>query len=250
MINKARDNAEIAKIQTFTAHNHQAVGAFATAIFDFEEGNGNLVKDLSGGQRDSTIIGAEWSNDTGNNSDSSLIFGAGDYIQIANTDTLNFQKYTLSAWIKATPSSGWRGIISKDGTYPTNRNYWFGLSAGGSGYPTEGKLLILGKSQNWDDIRASSPAALDDGLWHHVVATSGDGKTFLFVDGEKVGEDTYPAGITPTSRFIFVGKNIPANDYSFYGNIDDVRIYSDSLSFSQIERIYTEGLQKYLANNN
>ncbi|MGO1488733.1 MAG: PKD domain-containing protein [Arachnia sp.] len=92
----------------------------------------------------------------------------------------------------------------------------------------------------------TSSNALNDGQWHHVVATLAEDSIVLHVDGLRVGRTAVPLSGTPyAGRWHLGGDNLsgwagrPSSDF-FSGDIDDVAIYSNPLTQEQIRDHYTK----------
>jgi hypothetical protein len=204
--------------------------------FDKPDDNG-VVHDESGAGNDGRVIGAKWVPD-GKFGGAYLfhITNLTDRIVIPNSDTLNPDHITLSAWIKAADRDGfWNRIMDKD-----YRNA-YSLDLGGdyNGNGARGKL-------QFETSRGSigSNFALNDGQWHHVAGTY-DGKTISFyIDG--VGRGRFartPGPIKKSGWDLCIGNSMV--DYgtgeflAYDGLIDEVRIYNRALSGSEIKMLAT-----------
>ena len=89
----------------------------------------------------------------------------------------------------------------------------------------------------------SSPQPLNDGQWHHVVATQGSAGMTLYVDGLRVASNTTTAAQSYWGVWRLGGDqlsgwpNRPASNY-FGGAIDEVAIYPGVLSPADIAGHY------------
>jgi len=94
----------------------------------------------------------------------------------------------------------------------------------------------------------------NDGNWHHVVFTwfSGDTRTAannitrLYIDGSETNNDaignTWGSDAAPA--FTVLGRNnIQSNAY-FNGHMNDIAIFSDTLTSGEVTAIYNEGAPK------
>ena len=142
--------------------------------------------------------------------------GGGDYVEIPDSDTLQFAQfdsYSLTAWVKAAPSSGWRGIVTKGRDVPP----WYGI------WIDPNSRWLYGTS---GDNLAGSAVRFD--AWvHAAIVQDGDlGTRDLYVDGEvvasNVARDAFNFGN------VFIGGAGGVNEW-FVGQIDDVRIYDEAL---------------------
>ncbi|HEX8345437.1 MAG TPA: LamG-like jellyroll fold domain-containing protein, partial [Actinoplanes sp.] len=89
-----------------------------------------------------------------------------------------------------------------------------------------------------------SPAAYNDGHWHHVVAQLSGAGMALFVDGVQVGSNTVTFGQTYPGYWRIGQDNLngwpnkPTSQF-FSGAVDEVAIYPTVLSLAQLRDHYT-----------
>ena len=145
--------------------------------------------------------------------------------------------FSQEAWFKTTSTTG--GKIVSFGDKPT------GMS---SSYDRQiymdaaGKVYFGVYSNGVFTTRTTN--ALNDGAWHHVVATlDGTGMT-LYVDGKKAAKNTGATSAQAYTGYWRVGgDNINgwgADGAYFNGVIDDVAIYPTSLTLDQVAKHYTD----------
>jgi len=151
---------------------------------------------------------------------------ATQYIDIGSGQYLSI--FTLSAWIHGNSDvSSYRTIISKS-ISPNNRNYWFQLDQG-TGF------LVLRFSVGSIAHTFATTAALNDNKWHHVAATYDNSFVNIYIDG--ILSHTDPQSGLPDNPIINARIGYESGDAglrSLKGIIDDVRIYSVSLSPTEI----------------
>jgi hypothetical protein len=86
-----------------------------------------------------------------------------------------------------------------------------------------------------------------DGSWHHIIATYEPSTAVkIYIDGsiDKTNTTSIPSSISTNVTGLFIGKR--GNDtWQTYGMIDDVRIYSDALSATEVLKNYNAGLSKH-----
>lgn len=110
---------------------------------------------------------------------------------------------TLLSWGEPGVGSGWQAIQMM--SYTTMRNAWWG-----------------------DDLTTPELSPLNDGLWHHVVATYDGNTRTLYVDGQFQAskEGTRPDGKLISNDNFCIGAGIGSSpSYEFVGNIKDVKIW-------------------------
>ena len=135
--------------------------------------------------------------------------------------------YSFAAWVRYESQA--------------NDNMVFGSNAG--------NVLHLGSrnaahwSGHWgDDVNAGGAPATVVGEWHHVAwtNTAGDGLQSIYVDGALVvsgGGGNAGAYTNNGVAELLVGTS--RNKGSFKGDLDDVRVYDETLSAAQVEALAT-----------
>ena len=164
--------------------------------------------------------------------------GVDSCIQSSNGLLDNLTKFTLSGWVKPDVKNN-----SHSGFFGQNDTVEFGFKNAG----TIAGWTPVGGEVSWDYDSSTFPMA----KWHHVVfkgdSTGGSTSEYLYVDGVNVASSTSVApGFVDygSSAYNFnIGGcgiwNI-SGDF-FAGLIDDVRVYSRSLTDNEIKQLYLMG---------
>ncbi len=220
-------------------NNNNIVTDNLVGYWPLNEGTGTATEDASTNNNTGTLTnGPVWSsgiNDFGLNFDDS-----NDYVSVGNVSPLSFeynQPFTLSAWIKTSNTTTDDIIVSKMENSGNYRGY--SLSALNS---TTGKLnLVIRNVINSTYISSIGSTKVNDGQWHHVVATyDGSGTydgTMLYVDGQaetmtKSSDSLGGATIVNTQAFTIGSR--ASGGVPFAGRIDEVRVYNSELTSGQI----------------
>jgi hypothetical protein len=208
--------------------------------WDFSEssGTGAYLTDKSSNSNDGTPSGTIYTDGviTGGRE----FNGSSDYVGVSSPTgvPIGNSNYTIEAWIKPA-ATGTRGIVGWGNYGSTNqvnalriyesdkiKNYWWG---------------------NDLDVNVGT---IDVDEWHYVVATYDGTTRSIYWDGFLAGSDT-PTGhnVPDTSNFRIGSTN---NGEYFSGSIDEVGIYSQALSSTEIENRYNEGreIRDYSGNDN
>jgi len=189
------------------------------------------------GDNDGTIMGDRQIVE-GHIDDALKFDGEDDYIEIPESETLDITDViTVEAWMKTSKKGDYAGIVTK----------WNSGNGGDAGQAFSLLMDITGaggflcNADNQADNFLHGVEEINDGQWHHVVATAdrggGTNNLKLYVDG--VLDAEVPASgtiITLTNTLVMIGTHdITAGVKWFDGLIDEVRIYNQVLSEDEIQ---------------
>lgn len=201
--------------------------------------------DVSGYGHDGTVVGATPTGDRFGSSDSAYLFdGEDDRITIDMAPQLRTETVSIAAWVKRVdanpPGGGWRVVVSY-GEQGHVLSFQHALAPLGG-------LKMTGSCE----FSATQPVLDDD--WHHLAMTrSLDGKIRVYLDGEPqplVPGDDLPSSaepnIAPTCTVapafddrVWIGGD-PGHSEYFHGSVDDVHIYSGTLTDGEIAALATD----------
>ena len=100
------------------------------------------------------------------------------------------------------------------------------------GFGTDGAVKYPGRSTNLNTLKA----------WHHV-ATTFDGTNYkLFLDGVEIDNTTAFQGLTPPEPVTMIGSNIRRKKNPWIGKVDEVRIWNDARTQTDIQLYMNETL--------
>jgi hypothetical protein len=199
--------------------------------FDKPDDNG-LVHDESGAGNDGHVYGAQWVADGkfGGAYHFSLS-NFNDRIVIPNGDSLNPDRITVAAWVKATANIGiYEHFLDKD--------FYHGYSLS---VTADHRGRLAWETGNGD---AGSGTRMDDNRWHHVAATFDGRMMRCYVDGVESGQPAKKTGPLGKSGWdLCIGNSIVDYGWSelmaYDGLIDEVRIYNRALSAAEIKALAT-----------
>ena len=238
-LNAVRGKAQIAAGQKFSTSLYRAYGAEAIATYDFDEASG-IFLDSSNKYNltASNINQVQRNSDTTNGSAYSLKFldtNTVDYARTAVGVNVNVGSvYTLSAWVKQTVNSpGALRIFLSFGPYYMSINsnnffYVYWLTQGGAAAT----------------LTSTSPISLN--VWNHITLTHSGNTSVLYVNGREVRRDSLSTSGVINAPLFLGSHTDPSNRYPFAGLLDDVRIYSQSLVASDVQKLYADTKDKYL----
>ena len=139
---------------------------------------------------------------------------------------------SVSAWVKWDGINGnWQAIAGKSFAFE-DRRWIFQLR------DSDGMIQWGGTDQ--DALHIFSTVALEVGQWQHVAGTCDGSYSKIYINGEIVGEGAggFRDGAAAQAN-VTLGFGEDRNDYdeSFNGLIDDIRIYSGTLSESEVRKL-------------
>ena len=160
-------------------------------------------------------------------------FGS-DRVDLGNFEMTGWTGLTISAW------------VNYDGF--SDENFVFGNSANGNGqvnfrtHDTAGYLRLGVQTDGWDIPQTTGQ--LTANTWQHVAASWQDDEIKIYIDGN-VETFTPATGATLTRGGVIVPAAIGAysgNQYGSDGNIDDLAVWDEVLTETQIQGLANQTL--------
>lgn len=230
-VGKAVDSGNsIAAAEYFTCSN--AVLADGPRFFyKLDETTGTTATDSSGQGRNGTYVGTVTKGRTdacARDSGTAVLFnGSTGYVSFGT----NLQVPTtlsLEAWVQTTSTRG--GVVACFGASPTGAS----LTADRVLYLTSAGKVAFGINYLNKSAIVSS-AAVNDGKWHHLLATLDASGSSLYVDGVESATGSRTASSTYTGYFRVGYDNVaawPSAPTSSFLNatIDNVAVYVTALT--------------------
>src|SRR5262249_13300229 len=146
------------------------------AAYNFNEGAGTVLHDLSGNGNNGVIAEATWSS-AGKYGRALSFNGSGAVVTVKDAPSLRLTTgMTLEAWVKPSQvDNSWRDVI-----YKGDDNYYLEASS------TSGRRPAIGAVQGASHPEAFGPSALARRTWVHLAATYDGAALRLFVNGTQV----------------------------------------------------------------
>jgi hypothetical protein len=203
------------------------------AAYNFDEGSGTVLHDVSGKGNDGNVANAGWTTTGKFGGALSFTGTSGSWVTVGDSTSLHLTRgMTLEAWVRPaslqSPDAGWVSAISKEHRNSNNDISYALYAAAGTNTPPAGHILVRSY-----DYGAGGGAVLGLNTWSFLAATY-DGTTLrTYVNGVRVASRTVGGSIFTTTDPLRIG-----GDWSgemFTGQIDNVRIYNVALSQTQIK---------------
>ncbi len=161
-----------------------------------------------------------------------------DFSGLQNIDCTNNSSLTptsaisISLWVKTSDTGNFVGLVDKwNGTSSTG--YMIDLGPSGS---NQGKARFSISNQN----SVVTTVAINDGAWHHIVATCDNTDGFIYLDGvqNNTGSLTM-TGITNSDNLKIASDN--SSTLGFNGEMSNVQLFNTALSGPEVETLYNYG---------
>jgi outer membrane protein assembly factor BamB len=212
------------------------------AYWSFDHGD---ATDDSGNENHGTVYGAILTYDRFGNPDSAFSFdGVDDYIEVADSDSLDVSKeITIIGWVNVNSyTDEWLGVVNKASS---DDNDTFEICIHSSKY-----LHFPLNFQNSGRIcYNSNPGLFNEGEWHFFGAVYDGTDVSIYIDG--ILSNSYTStneSLKTNDHNLIIGAE--KEDYNgphyFNGILDEIRIYSKPLSESEIKELYVPGQQPLL----
>jgi len=172
--------------------------------------------------------------------------GANDYLHFAQGNIGGDLETSgsVSAWVKLDSMSAngfiWQ-ITAEEGTNDQIILLWNNASG-----VIRGNVKLNGTTNVVD----SGSGLENDGNWHHVVftwmsgsKTSSDNFTRIYIDGSQTDSDAIGntwGDENPPAAFVIGRNNLQSNAY-WRGHMNDIAVFSDVLTSSEVTAIYNSG---------
>ncbi|MDX2114661.1 MAG: glycosyl hydrolase family 28-related protein [Planctomycetota bacterium] len=212
-------------------------GSGPLSHYALNEGAGTTVSDSAGGPS-ATASGPSW---TAGQIGAALSFdGVDDFVSLPNNRG-GSSAGTISLWARTTRDFSDLGMMF----YATSSGSG---TANGGGTDAEMHLhfnpddsVSLFIEGGASDLNLNSGRPLNDGAWHHLVATWDlAGYADLYVDGQRVASARQSWLNFPWSAFTRLGR--PAAATRFYqGSLDDVRVYERAITHAEVNDLFDAG---------
>jgi predicted ribosomally synthesized peptide with SipW-like signal peptide len=189
--------------------------------------DGNAT-DLSGNGNDGTDYSSGF---VGGKINQAVSFdGVDDYVEVADSTSLNPDIITLETWIKTSTSGRWQAIASKWYYHGNERQYWLGINNG-----NKAEFFVGNGSSAFD--RISSASIVTDGDWHHVVGVYDGTNVNIFIDGTQENTKITSVVMGANNKSARIGASHDPSHY-FNGLIDEVKIYDRALDSAEVLKHY------------
>lgn len=157
----------------------------------------------------------------------SLDGGANGYVSAASTPNfMSDNQFSVEAWVKTTVS-GAKTIVSYN---PGSRGFTLGTNAS-----NRATFSIMNNNGTSTVTASGSTALINDGNWHHIVATAASATLTIYVDGVSTQNTSALGGTYGITGTFYIGQS---GSGGFNGNVDEVALYDNALTSTQVTTHY------------
>ena len=186
------------------------------AHWPFDETAGTWAADLAGAN-DAQVHGADWTDGI---LGGALDFDGGDdSVNCGSDPTLAPERCTLSFWVQPEPKFTKRALLRKSGPGFNDKEHDLTLSSDGQ------LTYVFGDGSKRVTVSTSSSIRSND--WTHVAVTRDGAEACIFLDGVTAARASYTLTPLDNNHDLIIGRD---GSRAFFGKIDDVRIYAESLA--------------------
>jgi hypothetical protein len=220
----------------FSAAQAQSCTTALGGVVGWWPGNGN-ADDIIGGDNgvlDGVTFGA---GEVGKG----FSFNNAGVVSVPGESTLGLTSVTVEAWISMKQQPGGAAyVIATQGLPSAYENYglYVVVEAGNPELYFEWGTYS-GGSGNYYAV--STGTSLTVGKFHHVAVTADGTYITFYVDGNQTTQVAQTEPLTPNTSGLQIGSTQPEFGNQFDGIINELSIYSNALSASEIQAIHKAG---------
>jgi|GEM_PF-2703459 len=220
------------------------VGSGLVALYDFSEGSGNIINDISGYGSPLNLVVSNPSNVSwlsggcGLSVNSSTLIESSGNANKISTACKSTNEYSLEVWAKAsnTTQGGPARIIEMGDGNGNNRNFGFGPN-----YGTEHESRVRTTGNPSGYAPALNGGTPDTYLNHYVVTRNSAGVEKFYINGNQIATQTVSGNLSNwlDTYTLQVANRIGLNR-PWLGELYKIAIYNKDLSASEISTNYSE----------
>ena len=215
-------------------------------LWKFDENKGNIAYDSKGGPKGRDAVKAYLNNaywrDLAKIGPGAAVHITGDdksFVTFGNTiGKFGRDDFTVAFWVQTSDKLNLYDLIGN--RVDAGHGNFFSVRMGGDGHVTV-EVDEDSKGTNYIGVR-SIKGGLNDAQWHHIAVTRKGGNLALYIDGalSNKGSARGTANIKNKNPFKLGRSMVEKGTRRFAPDalFDDVAIYSNELSASQVRALY------------
>ena len=203
------------------------------SYWPMDDTSGDVAPDVAG-NNNGTVYGANW-NASGQLGSCISFDGVNDYVEVSRQIADDF---SIAFWAKTTQTAAgddfwWQGNGIIDADIPFQEND-FGISLFKNTF-----AFGVGSSQLDQDYTVIGSTVVNDGSWHHCVATrnSESGLISLYIDGVLQSQQAAAVGGLTASSVVRFGS-MNTDERYFAGQLDEVKFFDREIGDQEVAALY------------
>ena len=226
---------------TFTVHTYAEIDlGTARGIWLLDEGEGNMINDMSGNENHGELQGGEWVD--GPDGPALSLNGQDDRVIIADSDSLYLEKaWTITAWVFVNSTeNGFGHILGKRPASGVIANYAFRTSGNGTGW--EAYYSRGGWKGAWNQ------GTVKKDEWLYMTATyDGEDTIKIYENGAEIGSVGGHGGPAPRNDTdVNIGGWTNNTSETLDGMLYDIALFDVVLSAEDINSLMDDGLPSFV----
>lgn len=201
------------------------------AAYNFNQGSGTTLSDVSGNNLNGTLSGPTWTTE-GRFGGALTFDGVNDWVTVPDNNALDLTTgMTLEAWVYPTAAGSapfWRNVMIKERSGGESYNLY---AADGANVPV---AYVVRAAQTNTPLDAKGTTGLPLNTWSHLAVTYDGANLRLYVNGTQVGTRAVSGALVTTTGPLRIGGNSIWGEY-FQGRIDEIRIYNRALTVAELQ---------------
>ena len=214
----------------------------ARGIWLLDEGDGNVISDMSGNENHGELQGGEWV-DGPEGAPALSLNGQNDRVIIPDSDSLYLEEaWTITAWVFVNAAeNGFGHILGKRPAAGTVANYAFRTSGNGTAW--EAYYSRDGWKGAWNQ------GAVKKDTWLYMTATyDGTDTITIYENGAQIGAVSGMGGPAPRNDTdVNIGGWTDNTSETLNGMLYDVALFDVALSEADINNLMKDGLSSITA---
>ena len=152
--------------------------------------------------------------------------GSSSWLEMPTSNVFDTQALTMECWCKPTTTAQ-SGFLFEKGQVNTQYSNFFN---------SDGTFYFRTKGLSTEDLTFISASYISTSNWNHIVCTYGGGTKSIYVNGNRIAQQTSLTGSIPTGQTNqYVGKyGSASNQYPFSGSIVVSKVYNQALSSTEV----------------
>jgi len=163
--------------------------------------------------------------------------GLNQYVRVGNSDSLNPDYLTLSAWVRLdTLPSSFAAVIQKynDGS---DDDITYQMMFRDTG---DGEIRSTVRNAGGTAFGSGFAANVRAGVWTHLCLTYGASSMQTYINGVPSELVAVSGTVKPSAYDVSIGRGKPLAGRWIDGSIDELRVYNSALSSNEVSRLYQD----------